>query len=132
VKTKILVMAGILVLFGATFGLAQLMPKGVRASIPFQFTVGSKVLPAGPYDFGRTDLDAAIQVAGVKGQQSSSVVVVTRLGGEIHTSPQDAHIVFDKVGDKYILSELWLPDMDGFLLNVTKDKHEHHSIKVSR
>jgi hypothetical protein len=132
VKIKTLAMAGILVLFSATFGLTQLMPKGVRVNIPFQFAVGSKVLPAGPYDFSRADLDAAIQVVSTQGGQSSSVVVVTRLGGEIHASPQDAHIVFDKVGDKYVFSELWLPDMDGFLLNVTKDKHEHHSIKVSR
>jgi hypothetical protein len=131
-KIKILVMVGFFMLFGTTFGLTQMISEGVRVDIPFQFTVGNKVLPAGQYNFIKADLDTAIEVVSVKGGPSSNVIVVTRLGGEIHTSPQDAHIVFDQVGDKYIFSELWLPELDGFLVNITKGKHGHRSIKVSK
>jgi enamine deaminase RidA (YjgF/YER057c/UK114 family) len=48
----------------------------------------------GQYDFSREDLDQAIQVVGVKGGPSGNVLIVTQLAGQIHTTPQDAHIVF--------------------------------------
>ncbi len=55
---------------------------------------------------------------------------MTRLSGEIHTTPQDAHLVFDKVGDTYLLSELWIPGEDGYLLQITKGAHEHIVLNI--
>jgi len=52
----------------------------------------------------------------------------TRLAGGLYTTPKDAHVVFDKIGNAYVLSELWLPGEDGLLLHVTKEKHEHKVI----
>jgi hypothetical protein len=130
VKTTILVMASVIVLLGATFGLAEGTQPMIRANIPFQFIVGTKMLPAGEYDFTPNALGDAVRVINIKGGPSSDALVLTRLGGEIHASPQDSHLVFDKVGSTYTFSELWLPGNDGFLLNITKEKHEHRTIKV--
>jgi hypothetical protein len=58
--------------------------------------------------------------------------VQTRLGAAIHTTKQDSHIVFDKVGEVYTLSEVWIPGTDGWLLFSTKGKHEHKTIDVPR
>ena len=55
---------------------------------------------------------------------------MTRLSGEIHTTPQDAHLVFDKVGDTYLLSELWIPGKDGYLPQITKGAHEHIVLNI--
>jgi hypothetical protein len=60
------------------------------------------------------------------------VPILTLLGAAIHTSKQDAHIVFDKVGEVYTLSEIWIPGEDGLLLVATKGKHEHKTIDVPR
>jgi hypothetical protein len=128
-KVKALVLASVFALIGVTFGFAQ-MNNMPRMYIPFSFTVGGKVLPAGDYDFVRDALDTAIRVVSVKGGPSSDVTVKTRLGAEIHTTANDSHIVFDKVGEVYTFSELWVPGTDGYLVNIIKEKHTHRTINV--
>jgi hypothetical protein len=130
-KTKYAVTLGLVALIVMVLGSAQAATQ-VRANVPFQFAVGSRTLAAGEYDFVRNDNDDSIQVISVKGKPSANAIVVSRLGGGIHTTPQDTHIVFDKVGETYSLSEIWIPDMDGYLLSATKGKHTHRSITVSR
>ena len=128
-RTRALLVVSIASLLAATFGFAQL--QSIRANVPFQFVVETKAMPAGQYNFVRAENDEAIQVTAVGGKaQSVTALIVTRLGTEIHTTPQDAHIVFDKVGDTYFLSELWIPGLDGFLLHATKGKHEHKTVTV--
>ena len=129
-KTNVLVSISLIALLAATFGFAQ--SQSLNAKIPFQFTVEGKVLPAGQYVFIRSNDESTIRVEGASKGPSSVALVVTRLGSAIHTSPQDAHIVFDKVGDTYFLSEIWIPGLDGFLVYVTKGKHEHRTVDVPK
>ncbi len=110
------------------FGFAQ--APALRANIPFQFTVEGKSLPAGQYEFIPSGNAETIRVVDQEKGLSSAALVVTRLGAGIHTTPKDAHIVFDKVGDTYFLSELWIPGIDGFLLHSTRGKHEHKTVDV--
>lgn len=44
--------------------------------------------------------------------------------------PSDAHVVFDKVGTTYALSELWAQGVEGILLQATEGKHEHEVLHV--
>ncbi len=130
-RMKIVVPIGLFVLLATGFGFAQIQTiQSLRANIPFQFVVEGKTLPEGEYNFIRNE--GSFQVVSVKKGPSAVALVITMLGGEIHTTPQDAHIVFDKVGDSYFLSEIWIPQMDGFLLNATKEKHEHRTINIPR
>ena len=55
--------------------------------------------------------------------------VVTRLA-QPAVPLVEPKIIFDKVGDKYIVSEVWLPGRDGFLLAGTKEPHTHHAVKA--
>jgi hypothetical protein len=128
-KTKYAVTLGLVALLVMILGSAQAATQ-IRANIPFQFVVEGKTLPAGEYDLVRNDNDQSIQVIAVKKGPSADALVVTKISGAIHTTPQDTHIIFDKVGDTYYLSELWIPDFDGYLLRATKEKHTHRSINV--
>ena len=101
----------------------------VTAKIPFSFSVAGNVLPAGQYDFRPNTASNVVEVV-ASGKPALLQGVVTRLAGAIHTTPKDAHIVFDKVGSNYTLSELWVPGNDGFLLSTTKAAHEHSVIDV--
>jgi hypothetical protein len=103
-----------------------------RATIPFAFMVGKQVLPQGQYEFRKTSTPAAINVKNVDKGTSAYAPIITRLAGGIHTTPKDAHIVFDKVGDVYTLSEIWEPGQDGYLLHSTKGEHEHQIIDVPK
>lgn len=126
-KTKILAMVGFLTLLAVVSAYGQ---ASITADIPFQFTAAGKVLPAGEYRFGRDSNDSFIRVVGLKGA-SAVAQVITRIGAGIHNSPQDSHIVFDKIGEAYTLSELWIPGYAGFVLNVTKEKHEHRTVDTA-
>ncbi len=128
-KTKIAVAAGLVALLVTVFGSAQAAPS-IVVKVPFQFMVNNATLPAGEYNFIRSNDEQSFQIVSTNKGPSAAVLVLTRLGKEIHVTPEDAHVVFDKVGDTYFLSEVWLPRMDGFLLRATKEKHEHRSINI--
>ncbi len=128
-KTKILFTVSLVALLAATLQSVNAEPV-FRMNIPFQFTVEGKVFPAGQYDFTHYAGHDYIEVRAVAKGPSVNVLVLTRLAAGMHTTPKDAHAVFDKIGDTYFLSEFWIPDMDGFLLHITKEKHEHKIINA--
>ncbi len=128
-RTTVLATAGILVLLCATIASAQLADIS-RVKVPFPFVAGKTTLPAGEYSFLRTPEDLAVRIIGQGKAPAAALTVITRLAGEMHTTPNDAHVVFDKVGDTYFLSELWFPGVDGFLLHETKEKHEHRTLNA--
>ena len=126
--TKRIVLAVCLIgLIGVVSGYAQ--PAKLKAMIDFPFTAAGKVLPAGQYEFSR---DTMAPVFRVQGEDKSFVMapVLTRLSAAIHTTPGDAHLVFDKVGETYFLSEVWIPGEDGYLLHAEKGKHEHKVVNI--
>jgi hypothetical protein len=56
-------------------------------------------------------------------------LIIASLAARPHANEEnDSHLVFDKVGTTYTLSELWEPGYDGILVDMTKGKHEHHVI----
>ena len=127
-KTKFLVMIGFVSLCAVTSAYGQ--GVHLKADIPFTFTAhGKALLSEGEYTFTPNLQQQTIGLHGPN-NQASTVPVITRLAGERHTNQKDAHIVFDKVGETYYLSEVWIPGQDGYLLHTTKGKHEHKVIDV--
>jgi hypothetical protein len=118
----------LIALLAATLGYGQTM---VRANIPFEFTVQGKVLPAGQYQLAREPGKDMIRISGTAKGAAIIAPVITRLSREVHTI-ENAHLVFDKVGETSFLSELWVPGQDGFLLHSTKGQHEHKVLDVPR
>ncbi len=128
-RTKIALALGLVAL--VAFVSAQAAER-VHADIPFPFIVGKQTFPAGQYQIVKGDKEDLIQIQSMKKGPAADILVITRLGSEIHTTPNDSHIVFDKVGDAYYLSELWLPGEDGYLLHVTKEQHTHRTVNSPR
>jgi hypothetical protein len=130
VRTKMVVLFSLLTLLTAGFVYGQ--SRVVKANIPFAFNVEGKTLPAGQYEFLPDTNGATMRILGAGKGSSVLAMIQTRMAAEIHTTPNDAHIVFDKVGDVYTLSEVWVPGVDGFMLHLTKGKHEHKVVDVSK
>lgn len=101
--------------------------EAVRASIPYEFTFGSNVLPAGSYKLTVTKF-------GLQAQAPSGEVyrapIVTRLGGPTALF-QGGSLVFDKSGPVRILSEVWIAGSDGILLHSTPKGHAHEVVLLS-
>ena len=95
----------------------------VNAKIDFPFVAGDKNFPAGDYEFkvGDSGGGAVIVVNGAAGIKD--MLAITYLAR--HGRDQGFEVVFDKIGGKYYLSEVWFPGKDGFLLLSTKEAHEH-------
>ena len=126
-KTKIMAAAGIFALL-AGMSLYGQQPT-INAKIDFSFTVEGKVLPPGQYEF-RRDTEAKVFRVQGEGKNGALANILTRLAGDMHTTPQDSHLVFDVVDGTYMLSEIWYPGEDGYLVLATKGKHEHKVVNV--
>jgi hypothetical protein len=123
-RAKTLMMVTLSILLLAAFVSAQ-GRLAVNAKIPFAFSVEGKVLPAGQYSFAEGPGAASVNVKSSDGKEGVMALIQTRIAAGIHTSTDDSHVVFDKIGNSYFLSEVWVFGVDGYVLNVTKEKHEH-------
>ncbi|HMA54320.1 MAG TPA: hypothetical protein VKT17_07645 [Acidobacteriota bacterium] len=125
-KTKIMLVVGLVVLFAAVSGYGQGI---IKAKIDFSFKVEGKVLPPGEYEFTRDAQATTFRVQG-QGKEGALAPILTRMAAEIHTTAQDSHLTFDVVGDTYLLSEIWIPGEDGYLIQMTKGPHTHKVINI--
>ena len=115
---KRLWLVAVMVLFAA--GGALVYAQSLTVNIDFPFQAGHKTLPAGTDTVEKPD-DNSIAIRGASG--AAVLVILTQLGR--HDVDKDLELVFDKVGDQNLLSEVWFPGQDGYLLLSTKQAHAH-------
>jgi len=125
IRIRVLAFAALLTMTMTAISYGQ---GSLRADVPIAFNVAGKVLPAGNYVFSPTTDNRSVKIAGEK--DSAVALVLTRLAAGIHTTPGDSHIVFDKVGEDYFLSEIWIPGRDGFVLRATEENHTHRVLNA--
>jgi cytochrome c553 len=101
---------------GPTFG--QKAPF-VRAEIPYEFTVSSKVLPAGAYTFSVDD--SGLRVQSASGDVIHALIIARLIGPSQFL--REGSFVFDRTGGGRILSEVWIPGEDGMLVHSNPKSH---------
>jgi len=110
-------MAFILVTFfaaGMALGQSSFGPS-VHFNIPYAFTVGSKVLPAGTYTFSTSLGFMKLTVQSEKGVLATAPVICDISGpNELFDG---GYLVFDKTDSGLILSEVWISGKGGELLH---------------
>lgn len=74
-----------------------------QATIPFNFTVGQRVLPAGTYVIAHVG-SGVITVRGWKGKELVSVMTPVTAADQIRKNSNQ--LIFHKYGDQYFLSEI--------------------------
>ena len=84
-----------------TAGNAVAQQHSVQANVPFDFTVGNKVLPAGTYSIASV-MDSAIEI---RNAQTHSAVL-TRADSDSNRSQNGGVLVFEKRGSRYTLREI--------------------------
>lgn len=114
----------------ATLALAsvygQLTPQ-MRVTIPFDFTVGRAVLPAGEYQI-RSDLGIHAEVLFVSAGRAGGFV-----GGhsvQRSSAPEQGTVVFNRYGGTYFLRSIWRAN-DTAGLEMTKTKAETEFAKTA-
>lgn len=106
--------------------LAFAQDTGLTVNVPFSFAAEGKTLPAGRYEI--TEQDPLVLTLSSQTRPATQVLlpVITRLASSRDAS--DSKVVFDKIGDKDVLSEVWIGDRDGYLVYATKGAHTHESV----
>ena len=102
----LLIMLGILLPLAAANSVAQTNQELV-ASIPFEFTVCTEQLPAGTYKV-RSLTSATPHVMLVRSDESRSVIMACAHEVQVPKRTTTGKLIFNRYGDKYFLSELWL------------------------
>ncbi len=118
------------VLMVAAVGFAQ-GPPPITAKIDFAFNALEKALPPGDYTFTRDEYSKVFRVSDGK-KHDALVPIITRLALPPSISSEESHLVFDEVGGKYYLSEVWLPGEDGYLVASTPGQHAHKVVPSKR
>jgi hypothetical protein len=94
---------GLMILLAAP---AAAQANGVRAEIPFAFTVADQTLPAGAY---RIDIEKSHSIARIRSEDGKGVWVARLVVGAIdRTGNLDGgRLRFTKHGERYILRDIW-------------------------
>jgi hypothetical protein len=96
-------------------------------SVTFPFQVADKILQAGVYAIEQPSADLLV-LRSAKGDvvQLPVILRVAKLSPPL----TESKVIFDKFGDSYYISEIWVPDRDGFVVGGTKEVHTHHAVKI--
>lgn len=89
---------------------AQSMDR-ITAKIPFDFIAGNQTFPAGEYTFGR-GLPQAPNLLLIRSADHQLSLFLNVIGEQAEQMPTETDLVFNKVGDEYFLSQLWITGED--------------------
>jgi hypothetical protein len=106
-------------------------------TVPFKFEAGGKSFAPGDYSIELKEGGAV----SVKPAHGGTEVVMRAIKSlqKPTAAKEDAELVFDMVGNfepsyseyvtDYVLSEIWLPGVEGVLVFETTGAHQHRSVK---
>jgi len=91
----------------------------VKANVPFEFTVGGKLLPADTYTITSSE-SGVIMIRAA----DNHFWAVTTASLSDQESARGSELVFDRYGDKYFLHEVMCPKVAALNVDVPKSKLE--------
>jgi hypothetical protein len=94
----------------------------LRASIPFQFNVGNRTMPAGEYLVWAVSDDSSNVALKIQSQdgKASAMLLMRTVEGKV---PESAKLLFNRYGNQYFFSQAWV-DGDKTGLQTSKSRAE--------
>lgn len=108
---RVTTMLALLVALTAVSAQAQTARKTQKFTVPFQFNVGNKVLPAGEYLVSVDNQTIRLQ----KSDGKANVIALSQRTAS--NSDSEVKLTFRQYGDQIYLSQVWLADGLGRQLN---------------
>jgi cytochrome c5 len=119
-------MAFVLVVFFALLP-APVQAQAMRFDVPYAFTFGVKLLPAGSYTFRTSGVWLIAQSS--SGGTFNGSILSTLTGPSVLL--RDGSLVFEKAESGRVLSEVWIPGSNGLLVHSIAKGHDHDVLLVS-
>lgn len=105
----------LVILLGSAAGTAQEVHR-ITADIPHPFIVSGQQFEAGRYQVelpGRAHTTVIIRSLDGKSGVQALIMRGIAMPKSVAVEPR---LVFENVGDRYVLSEVWMPGHDGYLI----------------
>lgn len=108
--TRIMLTISLLILGGFTAAYAQMNADTIlKVKIPNSFVLRDKTYPAGEYTIkptdDPTDSEYILELSGANGKP---ITVFDTVGATVNERPKNTELVFEKIGDQYFLSKIWV------------------------
>jgi hypothetical protein len=121
-------LAGLALLATATTGRAQPEDE-VIANVPFQFVVGSTVLPAGRYDVRALTIEPDdLRVVNTNGHETA---IAEAVWGDREYTGDRPELLFKVYGTLHFLAGVRIPGQDGWSVPLTRTDVEHELVRVA-
>ncbi|MGH9931324.1 MAG: hypothetical protein ACREA9_19130 [Pyrinomonadaceae bacterium] len=105
----VVTMIALLTVAGLSSAKAQTQPGlQLKASIPFAFSVGNQVMPAGEYTVRCTNPSSDMKILQLRSTDGRESALV-RTSSVIGKSQDVAKLVFYRYRDQYFFAQVWLP-----------------------
>ena len=98
----------------------------VTATIPFDFTVGDKTLPAGTYTVEAINSNGLLVM---RSEDYTQGILIMTGAMQAKREPEPAKLIFRKYGDLYFLAEVWGHDTGE---EVSRSRKERRVIREMR
>jgi hypothetical protein len=108
-KYLLVTFLGLILALSAVPGDAQDGPR-IKATIPFNFVVGNKELKAGNYVIQRVRESGALSF---RNEDTGDQQIAFAIPVESTKTGNHESLIFDRYGDEYFLSQIWLSVNDG-------------------
>jgi len=110
----VVTLIALLIIAGVSSANAQTQPRlQLNVNIPFTFTIGDKVMPAGDYAVRCTNPSSDVKVLQLTNSNGHESALI-RTNSVIGKNEDNAKLVFNRYGDQYFLAQVWLAsDSDG-------------------
>lgn len=105
----------LLMLLGSAVGVAQEVHK-LTADIPHPFIVSGRQFDAGRYQVELPDrTHTTVIIRSLDGKSGAQALIMSGIAAPKGVAVEPK-LVFESVGDQYVLSQVWMPGHDGYLI----------------
>ncbi len=103
-------------------------PSKVEVNIPFEFSAGNTTLPAGAYSIKRMSGNTV----SLRSKDGHSSVILNAPVTQNSSDPNAVeHVVFERYGDQYALSQIWLTADTGREIRTNKKGTKSERIEIA-
>jgi len=129
-RNKVLSSIAMLSLFFvlAVAGVQAQRPTGVEVNLPFDFTAGKATLKAGRYHIRKL----SGEVFSIRSEDGKQIIVNAPLTVGSRDSKGGARLVFNRYGNDYFLTQVWLTQEIGHQLFPTKSESRARDIELAK
>lgn len=128
--SRIATMLVLLISCAAVSAMAQDRAR-VTADVPFEFSVGSKTMPAGKYTIGNLSPSSPLML--IRGVDRKAVICVHSQSATSLKESNRTKLVFRRYGSQYFLAQIWTRgDRDGTEFPASKAERRVRKLPANR